>query len=109
MVIRKMRGDGGGEGRLWGRGGIERDEAGDDREDEAGNQSLPTQLSCLSWHLAQDPLSTLPLWSHLPQCSHHLLFLQGSCTSTRAWTLRPAPSTSCPSSAAGRALPPSVT
>lgn len=90
-------------------GGDGRDDAGDDREDEAGDQSLPTQLSCLSWDLAQDPLSTLPLWSQLPQCSHHLLFLQGSCTSTRAWTLRPAPSTSCPSSAAGRALPPSVT
>ena len=34
-------------------GELERDEAGDDREVEAGNQSLPTQLSCLAWHLAQ--------------------------------------------------------
>lgn len=36
-------------------GGGKIDDGGDGREDEAGDQSLPTQLSCLSWDLAQDP------------------------------------------------------
>lgn len=101
-----MRDDGGTEGGA---------EEGEDEGGDGGDLFLLTLLSCLSWDLAQG-LSALCLYAL--NCLNALITFpllclppppQGSCTSTKAWTLRQTPSTSCPSSAAGKVLPPSGT